>query len=427
MTGVAFKFALAAILIALFVALSVTASNPPRAAAVEATLGIDHNGGAPDINAGPASAPPFGEATVSLIVEAPPAGVAAWTVDIHYDPAALTPTACEPFPVFPALALCNPAFSPTALRVVGSYVPGVHGTFNLADITFQVLPPAGECSAITLEVVTLADPLLNLLSSEEIEGEVCSEVRLGIDHDGGAPDINAGPASAPPFGEATVSLIVEAPPAGVAAWTVDIHYDPAALTPTACEPFPVFPALALCNPAFSPTALRVVGSYVPGVSGTFNLADITFQLLPPAGACSTIKLEVVTLADPMSNLLSSEVFNGEICASHSRVPTESDFVGDWEAIHPDPEIPNAELSIRGRQRFLQMKMTDDLSGFCTPDGPALALGSGAVSPGGDLVVNMRFRCPDRVRSVVPFNFQLALFSPDEMVDQTGLVWHRVGG
>ncbi len=106
----------------------------------------------------------------------------------------------------------------------------------------------------------------------------------------------------------------------------------------------------------------------------------------------------------------------------------SAFVGDWEAIHPNPAVPNAELSIRGRHVSFHARLVDPLAvEECEPDGPAMANGTGRLDASGHLVVDMRFRClDDGSKSIVPFTFTLAPGDPNQMADQTGLVWHRVG-
>jgi hypothetical protein len=137
---------------------------------------------------------------------------------------------------------------------------------------------------------------------------------LGIDHNGGAPNINAGPADAVAGGLRTVALIVEAPPEEVGAWTVDIHYDPAVLTPVSCNPHPGGGG-AVCNPAFSVIEVRVTGADITGVSGTFNLADITFQAVGALGACSLLGVEADILADIDGTLLVPTTHDGQICVT----------------------------------------------------------------------------------------------------------------
>ena len=54
---------------------------------------------------------------------------------------------------------------------------------------------------------------------------------LGVDHDGGAADINAGPAAVAPGASTTISIVTDAPASGLGAWTVNVMYDPAVMTP----------------------------------------------------------------------------------------------------------------------------------------------------------------------------------------------------
>ncbi len=134
----------------------------------------------------------------------------------------------------------------------------------------------------------------------------------------------------------------------------------------------------------------------------------------------------IMLAVVAAVVLSAGLVAGAV--DEARAAPVSSFVGDWEAIHPDPATPNAQISIRGHHVAFSVRLYDpDAGAICPLGGAAQAHGNGRLDASGQLVVDMKFRClTGGSRSVVPYRFFLAPGSPDEMADQTGLVWHRVG-
>jgi hypothetical protein len=282
-------------------------SGPSGALAAPNSLGIDHDFGSPDINAGPAVVAPGGIVTVALTTEAPAEGLGAWDVTVQYDPFVLEPVDCEAH----AGGLC--AVLP-AVRVVGADFPGLSGVTNLAHITFKALAPIGKCSALTPLVGIWTDPLSIPLQPLVSGGTVCvvaADSQLGIDHNGAPPDINGGPLNVPRLSSTTVGVVAETPAAGIGAWTIDIHYDPAVLEPVSCVANPA----GLCNVAFSVIEVRVVGATLAGLFGTVNLADITFRAVGPAGACSDLVPEVREWFDPTAQWHPVGTSNGKICVS----------------------------------------------------------------------------------------------------------------
>lgn len=144
---------------------------------------------------------------------------------------------------------------------------------------------------------------------------------LGVDHDGGAPDINAGPAVVDSGAQVTVSMITDAPVAGLGAWTVNVTYDPAVITPTGCTAFGTSSA---CNTAFSSTQVRFAATSVAGFFGVNDLADLTFQGSGAAGACSSLTATAVTWNDPAANILPRPAVSlGQICIATPATPTPS--------------------------------------------------------------------------------------------------------
>ena len=198
------------------------------------------------------------------------------------------------------------------MRIVGASATGVSGTGNLGQITFKALAPIGKCSALTPLVGLWQDGLGNLLQPLALGGTVCvvePDSRVGIDHNGAPPDINGGPLNVPRLSTATIGVVGETPAAGLGAWTIDIHYDPAVLQPLSC----ITPPAGLCNVGFSVIEVRVVGATLAGLFGTVNLADITFRAVGPTGACSDLVPEVVTWVDPTSHPHPVGTSNGKMC------------------------------------------------------------------------------------------------------------------
>ena len=139
---------------------------------------------------------------------------------------------------------------------------------------------------------------------------------LGIDHNLGASDINAGPMVLPGGTEGTIVVVTEAPDGGLGAWGVNIHYDPAVITPTACTSY-----YGACNIHFSSVEVRFNGIHLPpGVTGTTALADIRFLASGPPASCSSLDPEVTTWADPDAMTLPDpDVSSGSICVSSAAV------------------------------------------------------------------------------------------------------------
>ncbi|MEX0786796.1 MAG: cohesin domain-containing protein [Dehalococcoidia bacterium] len=111
--------------IALLVALGTGVLVSSQASAQETTLKI----GSTTVVVG-------AESTVGLeTTGVGPPGLAAWSIDILYDPAIVDAVACE------ALndGLCNANFGDDTVRVTGASASGVEGDFALATITFRCL------------------------------------------------------------------------------------------------------------------------------------------------------------------------------------------------------------------------------------------------------------------------------------------------
>jgi uncharacterized repeat protein (TIGR01451 family) len=123
------------------------------------------------------------------------------------------------------------------------------------------------------------------------------------------PEVRITPASVAvaPGGSVTVDVEVEAPAAGLGAWTIDVFYTPSVVAATNCEQLQG----SLCNRSFT-NKVRVVGSNPTGLSGATALARITFQAVGAAGSSSLLDVTVVTFTDPEGSSVSRTVTDGQV-------------------------------------------------------------------------------------------------------------------
>jgi len=102
-------------------------------------------------------------------------GLAAFTIDVGYDHAVISPTDCvaDPDDLFNVSPLCNTAYGqpPTVVRCVGASTTGVQGSPLLCDITFEIL--AVGCSDLTLDVAEFANPTGAPIAFVTSDGSIC--------------------------------------------------------------------------------------------------------------------------------------------------------------------------------------------------------------------------------------------------------------
>jgi hypothetical protein len=110
----------------------------------------------PTVSIGSGSAKPGAQVALDLkaaSVASP--GLGAWSIDITYDPAVVTPVAC----VTEHGAVCNTHYDNNTVRTAGASAIGFEGDTGLAKITFECANAAGE-SAITVALPDFADATL---------------------------------------------------------------------------------------------------------------------------------------------------------------------------------------------------------------------------------------------------------------------------
>ena len=182
-----------------------------------------------------------------------------------------------------------------------------------------------------------------------------------------------------PGGNAAVSLMTDAPPQGLGAWTIDVHYDPAVLSVVSCTPHG---GSSICSPQFSVVEIRVAGADVPGIFGTFDLADITFQAEGSSGQCSDLAPEVETFVDPDANPVNPAVFSGQLCIQGGGSPTPIPTGLPTPTPTPPPCPPPANDLISNASVIPGLPFSDSTDTTCattSPDDPScVGLGSHSV-------------------------------------------------
>jgi len=122
------------------------------------------------------SAVPGGSDTVRLeAIGVPAPGLGASTIDISYDPSVISPLSCanDPNDLFD-MALCNLAYQPNVVRFSAlRSTAGATGTLPLADITYQAIGQAGECSSLGVALVTFSDPDGTPIAHVVQDGQYC--------------------------------------------------------------------------------------------------------------------------------------------------------------------------------------------------------------------------------------------------------------
>lgn len=219
------------------------------------------------------------EVTISNV---PAAGLGAWTIDLAFDPNDLELPTCTPSQVGKTtLGACNPEFSRGTIRLTGADPEGIHDGSRLATITFSCrrfpLTTTITWSASVLVDATLGDPHPLALGGS-------SSARIACLPPEPSPEIvlrgPTGSSTTLRGGETvTTEIIIAKPPAhGLGAWTIDLMFDPNAVTVESCIAPQVSPStLAVCNPAFAAGVVRVSGADPNGLRHETLLAQITFR------------------------------------------------------------------------------------------------------------------------------------------------------
>ena len=308
---------------------------PPTDPAGTVTVGIDHDGGAADVNEGPSYfVANGGYVTLSVVVESP-VRIGSWGVSVAYDHTKLSPTSCAAAPG----SICVEDFTPGLIQSTGHPAGGLDSPGIIATMTFKSVEAVADCSDIEVLAGHITDADRNALIVDQFTygGIICAvggtpppqppeptaaptpepgpaEVKVGIDHDGGFPDINAGPAKPPGMGYIWIHPVIESIPDSVKGWEIELRFDPTLLTFEACF-LAVNPSTCLMDGS---GGLLVAGASA-GLPDAQRLASYAFSLnyaTNPYGYCGDISVTVRTLLGAADEPLASETLNGRICSSN---------------------------------------------------------------------------------------------------------------
>jgi hypothetical protein len=294
-----------------------------------ASVGIDHDGGSPDINAGPATVAAGEAVTVSVVSEAPGNLVGAYDIKVTFDPTKLAAQGCAAG----SGGVCNAHAGPGEVRLSLVQILGLPSAANLMDVTFLVVASQPACVTVFTSVTTAADTIGNPLVVQAHHGQVCidgatpppytpaptaattpapppgTDVWIGIDHSGDAPDINEGPAQVPIGGTATVSVVAETISDAVGAWEIQLFYDPMIVTAIGCQG----ELGSVCNHNTGGPMVLIAGANVGGLPPRAAIAHITFRAEYAGNACGLLVPEAELVANTLGESLTTSVLFGRIC------------------------------------------------------------------------------------------------------------------
>jgi hypothetical protein len=118
-----------------------------QASAVTGTLGVSS-----------VTIAPGGQGIADVRANVPSPGLGAWTLDLTYDPSAVSIVNCAPAP---SHSVCNPNYGANKIRLTGATGPGLIGDISLATISFHMLAATsaacGAPSPLTLVATLFSD------------------------------------------------------------------------------------------------------------------------------------------------------------------------------------------------------------------------------------------------------------------------------
>lgn len=208
-----------------------------------------------------------------------------------------------PRPVTPLTA--TPAITGTAAEAPGTGAPAGHSAASRPGPAPALAPGPASAAAAPVAGSATAEPK----APSDALPTVGPPYTAPTPRVGETPVvIQAAPAILPDSAE--VQLTAQVGDRLLAAWTVDVVYDPSRVTPVECATGPE----SVCNPAFRSNMVRVTGASVRGLSSEVTLATIRFDLLTGAAAPAddSIRVVVVELADTEGGILPMTVVEGPV-------------------------------------------------------------------------------------------------------------------
>jgi hypothetical protein len=210
---------------------------------------------------------------------------------------------------------------------------GLPATVNLMDVTFEAVGGEPACVTIHTVVTAAADTTGSPITAQAHHGMICHsgatpapftppatipasptplpgiDVLIGLDHDGGSPDINEGPAQIPTGGASMISVVAETVSMPVGAWQVTLLYDPMIVTAVDCQGM----SGSVCNHNTGGSTVSIAGANVAGLPPVAELARVTFVEAYEGSACGMLVPELDLVADTEGNTLTGAVFHGGVC------------------------------------------------------------------------------------------------------------------
>ena len=128
--------------------------------------------------------------------------------------------------------------------------------------------------------------------------------------------LGIGSATVEPGDEVTLNVTAQATDSGIGAYTVDVVYDGALVSATACTS-----AAGACSiDTVGINTVRLTGASTSGLTGDVTLGSITFQAGTDEGTAA-LAVTVVTLADPDTEDVSVTPTSGSITIAAAATPT----------------------------------------------------------------------------------------------------------
>jgi hypothetical protein len=114
-------------------------------------------------------------------------------------------------------------------------------------------------------------------------------------------------------GRTTIPIIAEMQGAALGAGTIELHFDPDIVRPTACQvdPHDKFD-MKVCNINYASDAIRFTLMDTAGVNGKLTLANIIFDAVGEPGKSTDLSVATPTFADPKGDAITTTSENGRI-------------------------------------------------------------------------------------------------------------------
>ena len=111
----------------------------------------------------------------------------------------------------------------------------------------------------------------------------------------------------------TIPITADVADTAVGAGTIELHFDPAVLEPTACQTDPDGKFnMALCNPAFADGVVKFALLSATGVSGGMTLANVTFRAIGEPGGSSQLTASALIFQNTNAQDIPVNISDGKI-------------------------------------------------------------------------------------------------------------------